>query len=88
MLAIEQKIERLVNALAESSDISAAYISKQIDVLHTEREEMMKNVKNDTRQIRKLDFDSLEFNEKKLIAAEFIERILLNENDVNIVWKI
>ena len=88
MLAIEQKIERLVNALAESSDISAAYISKQIEVLHTEREEMMKNVKNDTRQIRKLDFDSLEFNEKKLIAAEFIERILLNENDVNIVWKI
>lgn len=88
MLAIEQKIERLVNALAESSDISAAYISKQIEVLHTEREEMMKNVKNDTRQIRKLDFDSLEFNEKKLIAAEFIERILLNDNGVNIVWKI
>lgn len=88
LLAVEQKIERLVSALAESSEISASYISKQIDVLHKEREALMDTIPKKTQKRNKLDFNALKFDEKKLIAAEFIDRILLNGKNVNIVWKI
>lgn len=88
LLAIEQKIDRLVNALAESSDISAAYISKQIEALHKEREELVKEPVKEPQKIRRIDFNALDFGEKKMIAGEFIERIALYETRVNIIWKI
>lgn len=88
LLALEQKIERLVAALAESSEISASYISKQIDILHKKREALLENIPKSSLKINKLDFNTLEFDKKKLVAAEFIDRILLNEKNVNIIWKI
>ena len=57
-------------------------------MLHKEREELMKNIPKDVQTKNILDFNTLEFGEKKIIAAEFIDRILLNGKDVNIVWKI
>ena len=88
ILNIEQKIERLVNALAESGDIAVSYISKQIELLHKQRDELMKQSRNEPAKISKLDFKSLSFDDKKIIAAEFIDRILINGKNVNILWKI
>lgn len=87
ILAIEQKIERLVRALSESSEVSASYISKQIEFLHHEQEELMKKTRSEPHQVHHLDFEAVRFEEKKIIASEFIDRILLNGNDVNIIWK-
>lgn len=88
ILSVEQRIERLVGALSESSEISASYISKQIDFLHKERDELLKKSKCEQKKINNLDFNTSGFEEKKVIAREFIERIVLNENNVNIIWKI
>ena len=88
LLAVEQKIERLVNALAESSDVSAVYISRQIDKLHKEREALLAQSAPSCIPGKRLDFDAASFEEKKLIAAQFIDRILLDDNRVNIIWKI
>lgn len=88
ILAIEKKIERLVVALSESSDVSAGYISKQIDFLHRQREELLKNSKQNKAKIEKIDFKSLDFDEKKIVVAEFIEKIELCDEKVNIIWKI
>lgn len=88
ILSIEQKIERLVNALAESGDVAASYISKQIEALHKERDELMKRSRSEPTKIRTLDFKSLRFEEKKLIAAEFIEKIMISGKNVNIIWRI
>lgn len=88
VLEIERKIERLIGALAESSDVSAGYISKQIEALHREREELLKASHFNASAPEHLDFDKATFEEKKLIAAEFIDRILLDINAVNIIWKI
>ena len=78
----------LVNVLAESSEVSAMYITKQIDKLHKEREELLARNIPACSPGRRLDFDAASFEEKKLIAAEFIDRILLDDNRVNIIWKI
>lgn len=88
MLAIDQKIDRLVAALAESSEISVAYISREIERLHKQREALAASAAEKRVLPARLDFDVASFEEKKVIAAEFIDRILLNENKVNIVWKI
>lgn len=86
-MEIEQKIDRLVNALAESSDVAVVYISKMIEKLHAEREQLLHTAPHSASQIRRLDFSRSAFDEKKLIAAEFIERIELDGNHVNIIWK-
>lgn len=88
VLKIEQKIERLVNALAESGEIAVSYISKQIEVLHREREELLKSCKPEHTTVRSLDFNSLSFEEKKLVAAQFIDRVLIEGKNVNIIWRI
>lgn len=88
LLAVEQKIERLVNALAASSEVSVSYISKEIDKLHKEREELLASICSTSAAPEHIDFDAASFDEKKIIAAEFIEKILLDGNSVNIIWKI
>ncbi len=88
ILQIEQKIERLVTALAESSEVSAAYISKQIEKLDKERERLLAESASAQPKTVRLDFASASFEEKKLIASEFIDRILLDGNSVQVIWKV
>ncbi len=88
ILEIEQKINRLVDVLAESSEVSVSYINKKIDVLHKERQKLIKQSENKPPKTEQLDFYSLDFEEKKLVAAQFIDKILLSDENVNIVWRI
>ena len=88
MLAIDQKIDRLLAALAESGEVSAAYISKEIERLHKQREALAVSAAEKRVLPARLDFDAAAFEEKKIIAAEFIDRILLRDERVHIIWKI
>ncbi len=88
---IDTKIERLVNALAESSTVSAAYISAQIEKLHHQREQLQKKLASNAhkgKQKLHIDFQRASFEEKKIIAREFIEKILLKDNSADVIWKI
>lgn len=87
---IEERIDRLVNALAESSAVSAAYISAQIDKLHRRREQLLEQMKSGARpkEQRRLDFDGAAMEEKKIVAREFIEKILLADDCADVIWKI
>lgn len=87
ILAIDRKIERLVAAIAESSEVSAAYISKQIDRLSKQRDELVGRSAPSVKS-EHLDFAAAGFEEKKVIAAEFIERVLIDGDKVEIVWKV
>ena len=87
ILEIDRKIERLINALSESSDVSGTYISRQIDRLHKEREEILSRPADTEADYFRIEFQKLTFEEKKTVASEFIEKILLEGNNVNIVWK-
>ena len=88
VLALEQKIDRLVSAIAECDEVSVQYISKQIAAFHKQREELLQKPKSEASAIQKIDFAKLSFEEKKLIAAEFIEKISISGTNVNILWKI
>lgn len=88
VLALEQKIDRLVSAIAECDEVSVQYISKQIAAFHKQREELLQKPKSEAFAIQKIDFAKLSFEEKKMIAAEFIEKISISGTNVNILWKI
>lgn len=86
ILAVEEKIQRLVSALAESSAISASYISQEIERLHKERERLAAQAAQQNKKTERIDFSSLSFAEKKVVVAEFIQRIELDGENVNICW--
>ena len=87
---IDQKIERLVTALAESSTVAVGYISKQIEKLHERKEQLVaqaRQAEGSFPERRKVDFVHASFEEKGIIAREFIDRILVDGDQVNILWK-
>ena len=87
---IEQKIERLVSALAESSSVAVGYISKQIEKLDQERERILAGARQKGKtssEQTKVDFAAASFQEKAMIAREFIDRILVEGEQINIQWK-
>lgn len=84
ILAAEQKIARLVDALAESGEAAAPYISERIAALHEERARLCRDA---AQPAPPLDFAALTFEEKKLVAAGLIARIELSGERANIIWK-
>ena len=88
---LERKISRLVMALAESSEISANYISKEIDALHRKKEVLEAGLRKHrspmTTQSR-IDLREASFEEKRIIAREYLKKISIVGEEVNIEWKI
>ena len=87
---IDTRIQRLVDAIAESSEISVSYISAQIEKLHHQREQLLHKAQahspKNSPKVR-IDFDLASVEEKKIIAREFIDRILLKDDTVDVIWK-
>ena len=88
---IEKKISRLVMALAESSEIAVSYISSEIERLHKKKKELEDSLKKKRApgiRAKRIDLRTAGFEEKKLVAGEFIQRINIVGEEVNIEWKI
>lgn len=87
---LDGRIERLVSALSESGAVSASYINRQIEALHRRREALLEQEKagrGDEQGVR-LTFAGAGPEEKQLIAREFIEKILLREDEAEVIWKV
>ena len=87
---LEKKINRLVMALAESSEIAVGYISQEIERLHKQKEALEARLrrKNPGTKAKRIDLHAASFEEKKLVAGEFIQRISIVGDDVIIGWKV
>ena len=88
---IDTRIERLVNAIAESGAVSISYINAQIEKLHRQREQLLKEMQSSAHksgQKLHIDFDHASFEEKKIIAREFIDKILLRDDAADVIWKL
>ncbi|MEA5083569.1 MAG: recombinase family protein [Lachnospiraceae bacterium] len=87
---IEKKITRLVEAISQSDDIPIQYLNEKIKRLEEERNFcliQLEEGKISSKQ-RNFDFQSLAFEEKKKVAAELIEKILVGSNNAEVQWKI
>lgn len=92
IIEIERKIQNLINAIAVSSDVTVSFINKEIEKLNHEKQQLLdNNVREesiDVRKYRNIDFDRLSFDEKKLVLKSFIEKILVYNDEIEIVWKV
>ena len=66
--------------------VHAQEAADRIDALHAEREQLL-HAPTRSAPLRRFDFQRASFDEKKLIAAEFVERIMLDGERVHIIWK-
>ena len=90
--AIHQKIEHLMDALSEGSDLTVTYINKKIQHLEEQRQAILaQQEKQHAKPRAKLDrlkFATLDFEQKKLVAAQFIQQIQLHDDTANVIWNI
>ena len=89
---IDRKIDRLMEALAESSDLSMTYINRTIERLEKQRRELLRRQElqraRPRPEVGRLRFDALDFEQKKAVAAQFIHEIRLAGDSAEVIWNI
>ena len=89
---IDQKIQRLMAALAESTALTMSYINRTVEKLETQRRELLERNttlhKAPMPKLDRLQFGSLDFEQKKLVAAHFIREVRLSGDIAWIIWKV
>lgn len=89
---IEDKIQKLMACMQEASDISMKYINSELEKLDERKSELLKQYetpkKNEKQYYKGIDFEELDFEEKKMTAQAFIERINVYDDEIEIIWKV
>ena len=88
---LDQKADRLMDAFAGDTTLSPAYLQRALARIEEERAQLLQERKRDaSRPVfhSKIIFRTLPLDEKKTIAKQFIRKILLSADDVEIIWKI
>lgn len=90
---IDQKINHLMSALAEGSALTMAYINRTIQKLEAQRQEILAkqaqiHTKKQVPKWKRLQFAPLSFEQKKIVAAQFIREIKLDGERAEVVWRI
>ncbi len=90
--AIDRKIDRLMSALAESSEVTMPYINRTIEGLEGQRRAVLEGrarlPAGHRPEAARLKFDQLDFEQKKLVAAQFIQEIRLSGETAQVLWRV
>ena len=89
--ALDRKADRLMDAFANDESLDGAYLQRALARLEKEREEILASRKREKSRPAipdKLVFSELSFEEKKIVAAQFIERIEVTEDSAEIKWAV
>ncbi len=88
---IDRKADRLIDAFSESADLPPAYLQRSLARLEQERQTVLEAQRREHRRPAlptAIDFSTLNFEEKKTVAAQFIRRIEIAEDSAEIIWNI
>lgn len=92
LAAIEQKIDRLMAALAESDDVTMPYVNRTIRRLEKERQELLQAREKERTKphlpARRINFAALDFEQKKLVASQFIQTVRLSKETAEVEWRV
>lgn len=89
--ALGRKADRLMDAFANDESLDGAYLQRALARLEKEREEILASRKREKSRPAipdKLVFSELSFEEKKIVAAQFIERVEVTEDSAEIKWAV
>lgn len=87
---LDRKADRVVSAFSESDDVTDEYLHRALSRIIEERNNLMDEIKRGKRlsiPTQKLHFAELPFEDKKIVAAQFIEKILISGEEAVILWK-
>lgn len=87
----EQKISNLVKALAEGSSVTIKYINAELERLENEKKDLV-NKLNDIAVTSSpvpllIDFPSLNFDDKKNVAAMLIKSVICSPDEIKVIRK-
>ena len=89
---IDQKIEHLISAIAEGSQLTIPYINRAIQTLEEQRKQLLEQQSRSPHDAAsrgsRIHFPSLNFEEKKLVAAQFIREIRLGVDEAQVIWNV
>lgn len=88
---LDRKADRLMDAFANDERMDGSYLQRALARLDRERQDILAAQKREqSRPVipTRLTFSELDFEEKKAVAAQFIERIESGENSVHIIWSV
>lgn len=91
LVKIEESIERLLDAITHSESVTIAYLNKKIRELDKQKQQILRDVEQSNRRKRimdQIDFSKLDMFNKHLVAEQFISRINVNDDEIEIVWKV
>ena len=92
LLDVEEKIQRLMSALAEGSAVTVPYINRAVERLEAQRAELLARQARPGRRTGKESVRvracALTFEEKKAVAAQFIQEIRLSGDEAEVLWKV
>lgn len=87
---IDRKIERLMEAVSEGSALSIKYINKEIEKLDIQKSKLLRTGSaKKPAEVSSINIDeNMSSDEKSELAASLIERIELNNDEVNVIWRV
>lgn len=88
---LERRADRLMDAFAENENLPPDYLQRAIARIEKEREDILEAQARQKMRVvlpEKLIFANLSFDEKKLVASQFIKRINVEEHSAEIVWNV
>ena len=88
---LDRKADRIIGAFSESSDMTSSYLHRALVKIEEERNKILAEKQHRDTHVdlpKKLVFSALSFEEKKTVAAQFIRRINISGENVEIVWNV
>lgn len=88
---LDRRADRLVDAFAQSDEMEQSYLHRALGRLERERQSLLEAGKRESGRPVPPDllaFDQLSFEEKKRVAAQYIERIEVKGGDAEMIWKV
>ena len=96
--SIEEQVENLMSALANGSEVITKYINKKIDDLDRTKSALiceLEKIQRENRTTKEIPvvknlrqkWKDIEMEEKKKIAHALISKILVDDDQITIIWK-
>lgn len=91
IIKIEEKIDRLVQAIGEATQTTMQYINTEIEKMDRRKKDLLNMLEKQNTARRKIDpiiFKDLSFEKKKRVAQNYIEKVNIYHDKIDIIWKI
>ncbi len=88
---LDRRADRLMDAFAQNDDLSPAYLQRALARIDDERARILEERKREQTRpvlVGRLQFGELSLEDKKTVAAQFIRRIEIAGEDVEVMWNV